>query len=142
MTTIIQHQTNISPARTCAWIFPSSTITMVYRSANALILVMLGLPNLNLSRPRHPGNRTSDDVNRQNIQFNQKLEPPIIRHTSYEYLGTHNNESIGTLITKSWQSLTSQHSLVMRLKGIKNGLHLWMVGTDFCTAFPLMLAAW
>ena len=57
---------------------------------------------------------------------------------------THSNEFIGTLITRSWQSLPSQHSLtlVMRFKDTVNGLILWMERTDFSTAFPQMLVVY
>ena len=41
---------------------------------------------------------------------------------------------------KACVCLPSQHSLVMRFKGMINGLPLWMERTDFSTAFPSMLA--
>ena len=48
---------------------------------------------------------------------------------------------IGTFIIKPWQSLPSQHSLLMRSKGMWNGGILWMERADFCTAFPSTMLA-
>jgi len=91
---------------------------------------------MNLSRP---SNRTRD-VNRQNIKSDQNPNCSIRAQSIWK---KQQRTQWHILMNKTWQKIPSQHQhlLAVRFKqGFGNGLNLWMVGMDFCSAFPAMLA--
>ena len=68
---------------------------------------------------------------------------PTADNAHFSKVKTQHHKTLHSLQTMMEPSLTthnSQHSLAMRSKGMRNGMLLWMERTDFCTAFPAMLA--
>jgi len=54
---------------------------------------------------------------------------------------TADNAHFSKVKTQHHKTLHSlQTTLAMRSEGMRNGMLLWMERTDFCTAFPAMLA--